>query len=203
VNSQQLAEIMLQKSDDFLKRSLRNASILEEIPFLKAIALYNTMFSWFFSQFFEATKALIEEREKRLRIMGEWLNLLHEFSQSLDPLISQGKEILIRGYSIFRDHERGTSRCTEDYFCSEALEPFWEMLKNRHSVCSEYKEFVTEYSSKSLEDLLQRLGWIFDEIKGAGKDADANSLFGRSTGRLPLTEEEIAVLKKLVNSITT
>lgn len=204
VDSRQLAEIMLQKSDDFLRRSLKEVSILEEMPFLKDVALYDTLFLRFLSQFFKTAKSLIEEREKRLRLMGEWLNLLDDFSQSLDPLISQGKTVSIKGYSIWEEHKRGTSRCTEDYLCPEALKPFWETLKSRHSVRSKYREFVTEHSFESLEELLRRLGWIFEEIKRARSrdETSADSLFGSNTGRLEFTEEEIAVLKKLVDSIT-
>lgn len=202
-DSQQLAEIMLQKSDDFLKWSSRNMGILEEIPFLKNVALYNVMFLQFVSQCFKTIKSLIEEREKRFRIMKEWLSLLYEFNQSLDPLIGCGKEVSMKGYSIFEDHSRGTSRSTADYFCPEALKPFWEVLKERGGRSeSEYKEFVTEFSFESIERLLQRLGWAFDEIKKTDKDADAKHLFGRISGRLPFSEEEIAVLRKLIDSIT-
>lgn len=203
-DSQQLAEIMLQKSDNFLKWSSRNIGILEEIPFLKNVTLYNVIFLQFVSQCFKAIKSLIEEREKRLHIMKEWLGLLYEFNQSLDPLIGCGKEVSMKGYSIFKDHSRGTSRSTADYFCPEVLKPFWKVSKEREgrSADSEYKEFVSEFSFGSIGDLLQRLGWAFDEIKKTDKDADAKHLFGRTSGRLPFSEEEIAVLRKLIDSIT-
>ena len=203
-DSQQLAEILLQRSDDFLKWSLRDMGILDGIPFLKNVALYNVMFLQFVSQCFKSVKSLIEEREKRLHVMKEWLSLFYEFNQSLDPLTSQGKEVSIKGYSVFKDHPRGFSRCTADYFCPEALEPFWEVLKERkgRSADSEYKEFVSEFNFKSLGDLLQQLGWAFDEIKKTNKDADAKHLFGCTSGRLPFSEEEIEILRKLVNSIT-
>jgi len=203
MDSQQLAEILLQKSDDFLKKSLRNVGILEGIPFLKDVASYNVMFLQFVSQCFKSVKTLIEEREKRLRIMKDWLGLLYEFNQSLDPLVGHGKEISMKGYSIFEDHSRGTSRCTADYFCPEALKPFWKVLKNRPIRSeSEYRKFVTEFSFDSLGDLLQRLSWAFDEIEKTNEGADAKDLFGRTSGRFPFTEGEIAVLKKLVDSIT-
>lgn len=204
VNSQQLAGIMFQKSNDFLERFLRDVSILGGIPFLKNITLYNVVFPWFLSQCFETVKVLVEAREKRLRIMRERLNLLYEFSQSLDPLVSKGKEVLIKGYSIYKEGERGRGRCTSDYLCSEALEPFWEVSKNRSSRCSgQYRENICEHSIESLEAFLLRIGYIFSEIKEADEDADANSLFGRSSGRLPFIEEELMVLRKLVDSITT
>ncbi len=209
VDSQRLAEIMFQKSDYFLKRFSRDSVILEEVPFLKDIVFYNMMFVRFASQCFESVKVLVEAREKRLNIIKEWLNLLNEFGQSLDPLIGQGKNVLIKGYSIFEERKhgrRGTSRCTADYLCSEALNPFWEVSKGRHSRYpqgGEYREIVSDYTSESLEELLRRLSWICDEIKETGEGADANSLFGRSTGRLSLTEGEIVVLRELVNSIIT
>ncbi|MBL7084208.1 MAG: hypothetical protein ISS41_11365 [Candidatus Aminicenantes bacterium] len=203
VDSHRLAEIMLQKLDDFLERSSGDAGIMEGAPFTKDIVLYNMMFMRFVSQCFESVKTLVKAREERLRIMGEWLNLLYEFSQSLDPLIGQGREVLIKGYSIFEDHARGTGRCTDDYLCSEALESFWEVLKNRNSVRSgsKYRESIAEYRIESLGDFLRRLNWIFDEVKKTGEDADANSLFGHNTGRLPFTEKEMVVLRELVNAI--
>lgn len=201
VNSRQLAKIMLRKSDYFLRRSLRNADILEEIPFLKDIAFYNVMLVQFVSQCFESVKTLIKAREERLCIMKEWLNLLHEFGQSLDPLVSHDRTVLAKGYSIFGRTRHGESRCTADYLCPEALGPFWEVLENREPEDRGYREHVTEHDLESLEDLLERIGYIFDEIKKTKEDATANSIFGFSSGRLPFTEEEVAVLKEIVDSV--
>ncbi len=203
VDSQHLAKIMLKKSDGFLKRYLRKTSFLEEMPFVKNIALYNILVLHFLSELFKTVKSLIEEREKRLSLMGERLNLLHDYNQALDPLISQGKKAEMKGYSIFEEHSRGISRSTGDYFCPEALKPFWEILKNRPSDPSKYIEFVTEFSFESLEKILQRLSWIFEEIEGARSRemTTPKSLFGYNSGRLEFMEEEIKVLEKLVRSI--
>jgi len=202
VNSQQLAKIMLQKSDYFLRRSLRNSDILEEIPFLTDIALYNVMLVEFVSQCFRSVKILVKVREKRLRIIKEWLNLLDEFSQSLDPLVSQDRTVVIEGYSIFGKTRHGESRCTGDYLCPEALNPFWEVLKDREMEDQKYRESVDEHILESLEDLLWRIGYIFGEIEGTKKDATAKSIFGYSSGRLPFIEKEMVILKELVDSVT-
>ena len=200
-DSQQLAEILLQKSDDFLKWSLSDVGILESIPFLKNVALYDVMFLRLVSQCFKSVKSLIEEREKRLSVMMEWMNLLGEFNQSLDPLTINREGVSIKSYSIFKDNPGGFRRYTADYFYQEALKPFWEVLKDQSRPESQYREFVTEFNFDSLGDLLLRFGWTFDEIKKTDKDADAKYLFGRTSGRLPLTEEEIDALKKLIDSI--
>jgi len=203
VDSEQLAEVLLLYSDVFLNQSLRGRKILGEISFLKDVALYDVLVLRLLSQFFEAVKRLLKEREERLRLMSEWLNLLDDFNHSLDPLTGQGKEVSIKEYSIFGEDQHGYHRCTENYLCPEALEPSWEALKNRYSTSSEYKEFVSEHRITSLKDFLQWLGWIFEEIEHARSkgEMDAASLFGRSTGRLELAEDEIAVLKELVASI--
>jgi len=198
VSSNQLAKIMVHNSDDFLKNFLRDESILEEMPFLREIALYNTMVLRFLSEFFKNIEALIEEREKRLSIMKEWQNLFNDFIQSLDPLLSQEKEIAINEYSIFNENGHRTSRLTQDYLCPEVLEPFWKILKDRNSE-STYKEYLDTYSLKSLKDFLFRMDCLFEDIKKGSASADA--LLRTNVGRLPLTRKELAVLKELVDSI--
>lgn len=203
-NSRQLAEIILQKSDGVLKEFLRNQNFLKELVFLKEIALYDAVFLRVLSQFFKAAMALVEEREKRFRIMRERLSLLDDFTQSLDPLISQGKTVVIKEYSIWRDHERGTVRYTGGYLSPEALGSFWEVIKSR-SELADYRESVDEYRPRSLEDFFWRVSYIFEEITKARSDghADAKSLFGFSSGRLPFTEKELMIMEDIAGSLTT
>lgn len=203
-NSRQLAEIMLQKSDDFLKEFIKDDNFLVELAFLKEIALYYAIFLSVLPQFFKAVMALVKEREKRLQIMRERLNLLDDFVQSLDPLISQGKEVSIKEYSIWRDHERGTSRYTGDYLCPEALKPFWEVIKKQPKPMG-YRQHIDEYCPGSLEDFFWRVCYFFEEIAGAKSrgHADANSLIGFNSGRLPFTEKELMIIEEIVDSITT
>lgn len=202
-NSRQLAEIMVQRHDDFLKNFLRGAGFLDEIPCLKKIAFYNAIFVHVLSQFFKSVEDLIKEREERLCVMREWLELLGDFGKSLDPLISQGKRAVLKNYGIWEETEHGTSNRAWSYFSPDALKPFWEVIEKRGGERSGYKEHIDEYSFKSLFEILQRMGWIVEDIekaKSIGK-ADADSLWGYNTGRLPFTEEEMAVLKEFAGSI--
>lgn len=204
-DSRQLAEIIIQRHDDFLKDSLRRADFLDEIPCLKNIALYNAMFVHVLSQFFKSVEGLIKKREEKLRVMRERLELLSDFGKSLDPLISQGKRAALKDYEIWEETERGVYNRVGSYFSSEALKPFWEVIKKRGGEHSGYKEHTGEYSFESLFGLLQQMGWIVENIekaKSIGK-TDANSLWGYNFGRLPFTEEELAILKEFASSITT
>lgn len=204
-DSRQLAEIMLQKSDDFLKEFFRDENLLVELAFLKEIALYYAIFLGVLPQFFKTAMALVEEREKRFRIMRERLNLLDDFMQSLDPLISQGKTVAIKEYSIWRDHERGTSsRYTGGYLCLEALEPFWEVIKKRPKPTG-YRQHVDEYCPGSLKDFFWRVCYFFEEIARARSrgHADANSLIGFNSGRLPFTKKELMIIEEVADSIAT
>jgi len=202
VNSQRLAKIILQKPDNFLDWSFRKENLLKEASFLKDVAIYDEVIVQFVSQCFESVKVLVEAREKRLFIIKEWLNLLHEFGQSLDPLIVQGKEVSMKEYSIFRDPDDiRINRRTADYLCSKALNPFWELLRGRPEY-EEYRKNVDEVSFDSLKDLLEHIDHIFREIEEADENTDAKSLSGHTTARLPLIKEEIEVLRKLIGSIT-
>lgn len=198
-HSRQLAEIIVQRRDDFLKDSLRGKNFLDEIPCLKNIAFYNAMFVHVLSQFFKSVERLIKKREEKLCVMREWLELLGDFGKSLDPLISQGKRAVLKDYEIWEETERGVYNRAGSYFNSDALKPFWKVLEKRGGECSGYKEHINEYSFGSLFDILQRLGWIVKDIVIGRTDAD--SLWGCNTGRLPFTEEEMAVLKEFAGSI--
>lgn len=205
-DSQQLAEIMIERLEEFLNLYLIDRNFLKELPFLRDIVLYDAMVLRVLARFFEDVEKQLQEREERIRLMKERLNLLGDFSQSLDPLLSQGRIISMKGYSIFNEDEHGSHRCTEDYLCPEALGLFWEVVKGLRSGGSDkYYEFISEYHLRSLKEILRRVGWIIEEIPKARSrgDIDAKSLFGCNSGRLPLTEKELGVLKKLVDSIET
>ena len=204
-DSRQLAEIMIQRRDGFLKNflSLRGAGLLDEIPYLRNIVFYNAMFVQVLSEFFKSAEDLIKKREEKLRVMREWLELLGDFGKSLDPLLSQGKRAVLKSYGISEETERGASNYACSYLNAEALKPFWQVIKKRGGERC-FKEDISEYSFESLFDILRRMGWIVEDIekaKSMGK-TDANSIWGCNTGRLPFTEEELTVLKEFVSSIT-
>ncbi|MBU3901495.1 hypothetical protein KKF25_02520, partial [Patescibacteria group bacterium] len=206
VDSQQLAEIMLQESGNFLKQSLhwRVDGLAEEIPPVKDIASYNALIPCVLSHFFKNAQEMIEERESKLHAMRERLSLLGEFVQSLDPLISQGKTVEIKDYTIFSHYERGASSVTDSYFCPEALEPFWNEIKARRQGSSGYEEHVSKYHFNSLGQFLQRMVWVSEEIQ---KERERRREPGEAavnfrTGRLPLTEGEFKAIEEAVMSIT-
>lgn len=200
----QLATIIIDRREDFLKDSLRGKDFLDEFPFLKEIAVYNAMFVHVLSCFFKSVEELVIKREEKLRVMREWLELLGDFGKSLDPLISQGKREALKHYEIWEETERGVYSRTQTYFSHGALKPFWEIIEKRMQDGSGYKESIGTYSAESLFDILQRIGWAVGDIEKAesmGK-TDAESLWGYNTGRLPFTEEEMAVLEEFAKSIT-
>lgn len=202
VDSQELAEIMIEKQEDFLNLYLVDRNFLTELPFLRDIALYDAMVLRVLARFFEDVEKQLQEREERILLMKERLNLFNDFAQSLDLLKSQGKTVSINGYSIFNKDEHGSRRCTKDYFCPEALKPFWEVVKSLRSGGADKYEEVSKYRFESLGSILQQADYWVREVAAAGSK-DAKSLFAYSSGRLPLTREELDVLKKLVDSITT
>lgn len=203
VDSRQLAKIMVNRRDDFLKDSLRGKNFLNEIPCLKGIAFYNAMFVHILQEFSKSVMIHIKKKEEKVRVMREWLELLSDFGQSLDPLIGQGKRAILANYEIWEETGRGNYNCAWSYLSPDALKPFWEVIEKRMRERSDYKEHASEYSFGSLFDILERMGWIVEDIRKAksiGK-GDANSLWGYNTGRLPFTEEELAILQEFVESI--
>lgn len=204
-DSKGLAEIILQKSNDFIEKSLRYRDLLNEVDILKEIVLFNTLVIWLPSQFIEYVNILIEEREAKIRIMKKRTDLAEDFIKSLDPLISQDKEISLKAFSISSHHGSHMSRATGDYFCPEALSVFWEYIIKSHPWSSEYKRDDGKLHLDSLEKFIQRMIFIFEEIKrakSAGR-TDAKSIFSYNSGRLPLSEAELKVIKEAVESITT
>ncbi|MBU3901326.1 hypothetical protein KKF25_01640, partial [Patescibacteria group bacterium] len=141
IDSQQLSKIIRQECGYLLTQSLgwKAEGLLAEIPSVIKIALYHLLVSCFLSQIFEKAQEILEERENRLRVAREWISLLGEFVQSLDPLVSQNKRVKMKTYSIFSENEHGASRYSDSYLCPEALKPFWEAIKARKQENLGYK----------------------------------------------------------------
>ncbi len=176
---------------------------MEEIKFFKQIALYSMVFQHVLSRFFEKVMALITERKEKLCVMAERLSPLGDFVQSFDPLIWKG-DISIKDYAIWREHEHGTVNCLSGYLCSEALQPFWEVIKKRRQAdTAEYREVVQEVRVNSLQKFLERISYLFEGIEHAKSvnRTDADSFFGYNTGRLPLIDKELTALEELAASI--
>jgi hypothetical protein len=198
INSKDLAGVIFKKRHDFLDRSEKVFPESEDA--LKKIAVYQAIFMNLFSAFFKSISEVIKEREERLNIIKKRTELLDSLAKSLDPLLSSGREITLMEYSIFRDHQRGTSRETGNYLCPKALDHFWRILEKRSAGKTDHREFKSEYHAKSIKDFLWRVSYLFEEIaKGEGKEE--NSLF--SDGRLPFTSEEKEILKAYEDSIVS
>ena len=199
VNSGQLAQILLQEAERYPGKS-RVRNLVEQIPFVREIALYSAV-RRILSQFFDKVNEVLEERRKRFNAMEDRLNLLHDFIQSLDPLISRGKTVKMKYYWILRHHDRGGRRETDDYLCQESLKPFWEHIKAHDS--SGFEEVASEYHFDSLEAFLDRTAYI---VEGVQKERErrkepGEKAVGLWTGRLPLSESELGAIKEAVESI--
>ncbi len=206
-SSERLAELFLKEEESLIKLSLegyRDISryFIEKAGFMRKIAAYNGIL-FFVSKCFETVDQAIKEREIRIRIMKERLALLKDLSGSLDPLLASGRIVEVPRYSIFSHDSHGERRSISDYFSLDAVEPFWKYLDSRPSGRNGYKAFVNSAAFRSVPDLIQRMIWEVKEIWSAesNQKTDASSLFGYSSGRLPFTDEEVQVIKKLVDSI--
>ncbi len=60
LDSKQLAKLMIEKSDDFLRLSLRDERFLKEVVFFNDVALYNALVLYFLSLFFQSVAALLK-----------------------------------------------------------------------------------------------------------------------------------------------
>lgn len=179
------------------------AFLSETDEVLLALARHYSMV-WFMVQCAETVSKQLEERERRLAIMGERLKLFSQFGQTLDPIVSRNVAVKFPAFSIWTDHDDrpGTSRYSSDYLTEKALKPLWENSKRyspKHRKTLRLEE--SAYSAGSLERFLLRLGWMVEEISKTRSNGhmDAKSLCGMSE-RLPFTQEEISVIKKLIRS---
>lgn len=228
-DSRQLASILIERADNFLREfSAAAGNTLKGLP-IKDIALYNLVFLRFSSEVLESVRALIKAREERLTAMKERLNLLGEFSQSLDPLVIRREEISLPRYFIWKNHksDNKSSRHTAGYFCRNALGPAREALKKWRDPNYTYKEHasdcrirslpyflseiemaiegIKEYEGKARTDaLLSELSEMDMAMEGINKREEkpnAGALLGTISTRPPFTEEELTVFKNLVGLI--
>lgn len=198
-DSRILSVILLGNSENFLSMRRVTEAMLEELPLLKDITLYNALVLRVLPQLLKKAQEAIEEREKSYRAMKERLSALAEFIQSLDPLVSRGKAVKMKYYSIWHEHARGVRADTDCYLCQEALKPFWEENNGRRQNDSAYKEAAGEYDFDSVGSFLQRMVWILDDIQKRRdriKNPDA-----WNGGRLPFSEGELKVIEEAVRSI--
>ncbi len=198
IDSRQLAKIMIQEQGYFLYKSWQKIGLAKEIPPIKEIASYHSLILRVLSEFFKSAQEMLEDRQKRLNIMKKRADLLGEFIQSLDPLVSQGKTVEMKGYSIFYRHKSEIkSRYSDDYLCPDSLCSIWKAIAPRQD-SSAFEEFVSKYVFGSLEQFLEQMVRILErinEVKSKGPE-------DRETGdRITLEERELKAIEKVVNSI--
>lgn len=198
MDSRLLAKAILEKSDSFL-RKFRFAFGAEE-TLLNELALYQVICIELPLCFIKNISEIKKRREEKYRLMEERIHLLKDFVDSLDPLLNKGEELKLRECSIFHTHSDrpGYSKNTSDYFHPEALKPFWEIYKH----CPDrerYHLYESNFTAKSLHDVLWRMSRIFEGISRA-EGKGAKEIWGIDR-RLPLTTEEREVLRDFVSSI--
>lgn len=200
VNSKTLAEIIIERGRNFLNRE---AYVFpEEEVLLRDMSFYQGAFIELTSAFYEAVQKLIAERQKRLDAMAQKANLLKDFADALDPLLSEGKEVAFQGHSIFRKKQDrpGETRYSGDYLCPEDLKPFWDIIADKHGTWEGYYEHKSTYSCRTLKEVLFRAGVVFKDISDA-KDRSARELWGCNYGRMPLSLKERETLKAILRSV--
>ena len=193
INSELFAMVFWEHSKYFLSKGGR--LVEKEAPFMKDVFLYHDIVLNFVSQCFESIRKLIEEKEKRINTMKDWMNLGIDFSESLDPLTSTDKEIEVERFCMWKDEIKGPrrSRLTGSYFCPKALDLFWESVKDRKHIGDGWDVEQTDidtFSPESLQRFLEKIYWNFEE-------AEKENVLGRG----PITDSEIEVLKKVVESL--
>ena len=200
MDSYELAILLSVKDEESLlcfARGEEARQLVEEVDFLRDFVLYDSILS-LVDECVKTVARTLHEREERLKIMREHLELLCDFQQSLDPLRAMGNTVVLPEFSIFAHDSHGTSRCTEGYLTEEGLAPFWAHVKERRS--GNYKLNTVNVCFDSLSGFVERVTWLMREIHAArsqGKDTAA-ALFGYTSGRLPFSAAELAELKKKV-----
>lgn len=204
--SHQLADFLIKNQKKLVKKNFKSgfsADILAELPFLKDIAVYSALFIPVFEQFFENASVILDERENRIKIMRERLALLQKFGKSFDLLASQGRKVILKEYSIWKESSHGSYNYASRYFSPEAVAPFWEHIKNSRSG----DRFVANDSERgfgSLEEFLSEVDYVIGEIALAEqqKRRTAQEIFGFNSCRLPLIESEKEAIRKAAAAIT-
>ncbi len=202
LSSSDISENIFYTSNRFLSNFVERArNCLEILPFLEQVFLYYILPLNFVTQSLETIKKAVDERRKQLSEIEDVFGFMSDFTQSLDPLTCRRKKLSLTEHSIFGETSRGESRDTAGYFVSGALDPFWEVARKRDNPKKHsQKNFRRQFDS--LDHLIRHLMYVCSEIKETpSTNNSAKALFGRSSGRLPLSVTEIAVIKKLVESI--
>ena len=203
ISTKEIAEAILKESNRFLEESFvgRAKEVLKELPFMKNLFLYYIIPLNFVTQSFNVVEKAIEKKREQLLGLEELLGFLDEFTQSLDPLTCREKKLSLEGYSIFSDTKNGESHDTSDYFTLDDFDPFWKTVgKRAHQ--EEYHLNAFKRDFDSLDSLIRHLGYVIREIKDTPESCDsAEKLFGRTSGRLPLSEGEKVKIKKIIESI--
>ena len=211
LKSDDMAKLIVKNYQDFSTISLFRHDF-EMLKFVKANVFlknisYRYSLIWLLSKFSESVEKQIKEREDRLKIMRQRLSGLCDFKTALDPLEVREKPLKLMGYSIFHEYESGATNVAGSYLSSSALDGFWKIANDRKGKEEEEgEEYVPVNSSlniSSLSDFLERISYMVREISEARRSnrTDALALFGYNSGRLPFTEDGMAVLKEMVRQI--
>ncbi|KKW37075.1 MAG: hypothetical protein UY81_C0004G0004 [Candidatus Giovannonibacteria bacterium GW2011_GWA2_53_7] len=203
-NSSGLAVQIIKRSDLLLRFSSSPTSeqLAGTLAFLRNIALYHSA-AEMVARCFKTIDRTLREREERMRLMRERLQLLGDFPEMLDPLLADGKMVSVPTFAIFSNYRDTSSRHTGTYLTQECLRPFWDEIRTRTNPES-YTPFNSLYNFHSLGEFLQRVRSEVEEIAEAKRQGrkDVTSLTSRADGRLPFSKEELKVLQGAVRSIS-
>jgi hypothetical protein len=154
---------------------------------------------------FKTLDKRLKEKEDMLVAMRKRIDVLADLGSSIDPLLSQGDEITLPTFHILNEHERGTTNYAQSYLCVEALDPYFEAIRRQgvQSKDSRYKPDQCSRRFRSLDDLVSYLQYLAQSIQEAERrgHVTADSLLSNHTERLPLTPEEIVILRELIKSV--
>ncbi len=205
MGNDEFCRFLVTRQKKFLARALydeRLFAFIEKNDFLKKIA-YHYAFIWLVSEFSKSIEKQISEREDRIQIMRQRLQVINGFNEALDPIATKGKPIQITEFAIFEENEHGTHRATGDYLAESVLEEFWKIARERIALGDKYVPYNSTLQLSLLSEFFSRIGHQLSEVKDAQtyKNNDVKSLFGCTSGRLPISNGEIEVLKSLVRKI--
>jgi hypothetical protein len=209
VNSDQLAGIVLAQKKALLEMSpIIGEDFFEKMPraalseTIRDMAVYVAVLE-IIKKCSENIFKAIKEKEQRLGTMKGRVGLLNDLASMLDPLLARDNTVEVPGHYLYRETDHGTSWEAGRYLCKSALDDFWKEIERRHGDRKGHFEENYAKQCHSLADFLGNLKDIIREIDVVGRDSikDAKSLLGYTGGRLPLNEEEISVLLKLIGEI--
>ncbi|MDO8469539.1 MAG: hypothetical protein Q7S84_00780 [bacterium] len=205
-NSSGLAAQIIKRSDLLLRFSSSPTSeqLAGMLEFLRNIALYHSA-AKMVARCFKTIDRTLREREERMRLMRERLRLLGDFPEMLDPLLADGKTVLVPTFSIFSKYRDTSSRYTGTYLTKECLGPFWDEIRARSNPDGgSYTPFNSSHNFRSLGEFLLRMKWEIEEINKAQKQGKMDTVLptGPSEGRLPFSKGELGVLRETVRLIS-